>query len=99
MKDGIVDLGSFRDPSGFIFTRLGRLFRQVNQSCKNDYDLLLSSGLYESLVRDRLLVSHVVRPRTAAAARPATKSSSRNASRSSPTHTNGASASCRMQRC
>ena len=40
---------SFRDPSGFLFTDKGNLFRQVNQSYKEDYDLLFSSGLYASL--------------------------------------------------
>jgi len=29
---------SFRDPSGFLFTRNGQLFRQVNQSYAKAYD-------------------------------------------------------------
>jgi hypothetical protein len=49
---------SFRDPSGFIFRRDGIIYRQVNQFCQNDYDLLMKSGLYDSLVQDGLLVSH-----------------------------------------
>jgi ribosomal protein L11 methylase PrmA len=49
---------SFRDPSGFLFTREGRLYRQVNRSFQPDYDLLLSSGLYQDLVDRGLLIGH-----------------------------------------
>ena len=42
---------SFRDPNGFIFTREGVLYRQVNQSYAPHYDTLLGSGLYERLVK------------------------------------------------
>ncbi len=49
MNGGAV-AGSFRDPSGFVFTQRGVLFRQVNQSCAANYRLLMESGLYESLV-------------------------------------------------
>ena len=52
------DTGSFRDPSGFIFYANGILFRQVNTCYKEQYDLLMSSGLYDSLVEDNLLISH-----------------------------------------
>lgn len=50
---------SFRDPSGFVFTEQGNVLRQVNAVYKNDYDLLMSSGLYEELVKDKLLIPHV----------------------------------------
>ncbi len=50
--------GSFRDPSGFIFRRDGQYFRQVNLTYKDEYDLLLGSGLYENLVNDSLLIPH-----------------------------------------
>jgi ribosomal protein L11 methylase PrmA len=49
---------SFRDRSGFLFTREGRLFRQVNRSYQADYDLLLASGLYQDLVDRELLIPH-----------------------------------------
>ena len=52
------DSASFRDPSGFLFTRDGVLYRQVNQSYAADYDLLMSSGLYASLVKSNLLIPH-----------------------------------------
>ena len=34
------------------------IYRQVNLSCQEDYDLLLGSGLYEDLVNSGLLVCH-----------------------------------------
>ncbi len=49
---------SFRDPSGFLFTRQGNLYRQVNQSYQLHYDALMSSGLYERLVKGGLLIPH-----------------------------------------
>ena len=50
--------GSFRDPSGFLFSRDGVLYRQVNTVYQEDYDLLMTSGLYGALVDDGLLIPH-----------------------------------------
>jgi hypothetical protein len=49
---------SFRDPSGFLFVRDGVLYRQVNQSYRDDYDLLVSSGLFDELVLAGALLPH-----------------------------------------
>jgi hypothetical protein len=49
---------SFRDPAGFMFEDDGKLFRQVNQSYREDYDRLIESGLYDDLTASGLLVSH-----------------------------------------
>ena len=49
---------SFRDPSGFLFEKEGRLYRQVNQFYREDYDALMDGGLYEELVSAGLLVRH-----------------------------------------
>ena len=54
------DPASFRDPSGFVFTRDGVLFRQVSQSYRDEYDTLFSSGLYDELTDGQLLVRHQV---------------------------------------
>ena len=56
--DGNVP-GSFRDPSGFLFFKDGEIYRQVNISYKENYDLLMSSGLYESLKNTNLLIPNV----------------------------------------
>lgn len=57
---------SFRDPSGFIFKRDGKLFRQVNLSYQKEYDKLMSSGLYKLLSEKGWLVAHQEVKETAA---------------------------------
>lgn len=49
---------SFRDPSGFVFEREGRLYRSVSGCYAGDYARLTSSGLYDALVREGKLVAH-----------------------------------------
>lgn len=49
---------SFRDPSGFVYSREGRLYRQVNEVFAEEFEACTSSGLYDALIRDRLLVPH-----------------------------------------
>ena len=49
---------SFRDPSGFMFTHEGMLYRQVNMIYRPHYDHLIRSGLYTSLTTKRWLVNH-----------------------------------------
>ncbi len=56
---------SFRDPQGFVFTRDGTLYRQVNDKGRASYDGLMQSGLYEELVSRHLLVAHVEVPASA----------------------------------
>lgn len=49
---------SFRDPGGFLFSRGGILYRQVNRAAAGDYARLMESGLYERLVKIGLLIPH-----------------------------------------
>jgi ribosomal protein L11 methylase PrmA len=49
---------SFRDPSGFLFTHEGVLYRQVNQKYAKEYQTLLESGLYDNLSKIGRLISH-----------------------------------------
>jgi len=58
MRSENLGLGSFRDPSGFIFRASGLLYRQVNACYREDYDRLMGSGLYERLVNDGRLIPH-----------------------------------------
>jgi ribosomal protein L11 methylase PrmA len=53
-----INPGSFRDPDGFLFHCNGSIFRQINQSYQANYEHLMDSGLYQSLVTDGLLISH-----------------------------------------
>jgi hypothetical protein len=50
---------SFRDPSGFLFKREDVLYRQVNRKYEQEYKRLMESGLYEKLVKAKLLIQHV----------------------------------------
>lgn len=50
---------SFRDPSGFLFYHEGFIYRQINKCYKENYDYIMSSGLYETLVDANLLIPHV----------------------------------------
>ncbi|MCL2019402.1 MAG: hypothetical protein FWG70_06525 [Oscillospiraceae bacterium] len=58
MNNSIPDPGSFRDPSGVVFRRGVKLYRQVNPCYKAQYEKLKSQGLYEELVKRGLLISH-----------------------------------------
>ena len=49
---------SFRDPSGFLFSRGGILYRQVNRAGADDYTRFMQSGLYDKLVKANLLIPH-----------------------------------------
>lgn len=53
-----IHSSSFRDPSGHVFLEDGLLLRQVNLSYRSDYELLFSSGLYDTLTEKALLVPH-----------------------------------------
>jgi hypothetical protein len=57
MTDAAIG-ASFRDPSGFVFKHGGAIYRQINRSYADDYEHLMSSGLYAELVESRSLVAH-----------------------------------------
>jgi hypothetical protein len=49
---------SFRDPSGFVFQENGKILRQVNESWRDSFELLMNSGLYQKLVDNQFLIPH-----------------------------------------
>ena len=49
---------SFRDPSGFVYKQDDKIYRQINQFYKKEYDHLMSCGLYEELTSKGFLVPH-----------------------------------------
>lgn len=49
---------SFRDPSGCLLSQDGVVYRSVNTNYKENYDHLISSGLYRILTDENLLVRH-----------------------------------------
>lgn len=54
-----INNASFRDPSGFVYIEDGVIYRQVNLSYKEDYDLFIRSGLYQELLDKKLIVPHI----------------------------------------
>lgn len=58
MPSDAAVFSSFRDPCGFLFVRDGQLYRQVNECYRDHYERLISSGLYERLTSEGLLVRH-----------------------------------------
>ena len=59
---------SFRDPSGFVFSKNGQILRQINSQYQQNYEQLTGSGLYKELVEKNLLISHTeLQPETGAA--------------------------------
>lgn len=53
-----IDPGSFRDPSGFVFYKNDTVYRQVNDSYRENLELLESSGLLDKLQDLKYLVGH-----------------------------------------
>ncbi|MBI4434702.1 class I SAM-dependent methyltransferase [Candidatus Uhrbacteria bacterium] len=50
--------GSFRDPAGFVYTRGGAIYRQINDGGREAFEMLSRSGCYGALIRDELLIPH-----------------------------------------
>ena len=54
----MTDKSSFRDPAGFVFTHGNEIYRCVMPIYKENYDFLMSSGLYDRLAGEKLLIKH-----------------------------------------
>lgn len=52
------DKSSFRDPSGFIFHHDNEIYRVITHNYKDEYDHLVSSGLFKELHEKGYLISH-----------------------------------------
>ena len=53
-----IEGASFRDPSGFVFRLDGTLYREINSIYREDYIHMRSSGLYNELVKQGLMLAH-----------------------------------------
>jgi len=49
---------SLRDPGGFLYYKNGVLYRQINKTYREEYDYFISSGLYDRLIKEKLLIFH-----------------------------------------
>ena len=50
--------GSFRDPSGQVFSRDGNIYRSVFEHGASEFITARDAGIYNRLISDRLLISH-----------------------------------------
>lgn len=55
---------SYRDPAGFVFKHKGCVYRQVNKAGQKDFEHFITSGLYDKLVAEQLIVPHVTAKKT-----------------------------------
>jgi len=51
-------MGSYKDPSGYVFQKDGQLYRRINESYLDTYDLVRDSGLFQELMQEKLLIEH-----------------------------------------
>lgn len=58
MVEAEAEPGSFRDPSGQVFLKDGRIFRTVNPSIAEDFDSVERSGLFDELIGKGWLIDH-----------------------------------------
>lgn len=49
-------MGSFRDPSGQVFHKDGRIFRTVTRHASGDFESVAATGLLDELAAERMLV-------------------------------------------
>ncbi|HZY24843.1 MAG TPA: hypothetical protein VFE71_03385 [Bacteroidales bacterium] len=54
----MIEESSFRDPDGYVFTHNRKLYRAVTSNYKENYDHLISSGLYDKLITEGYLIPH-----------------------------------------
>ncbi|MBD3273247.1 SAM-dependent methyltransferase [Candidatus Dependentiae bacterium] len=54
----VKEKSSFRDPGGFLFWKDDSIYRYIDYSYKKHYDFFIDSGLYDDLVKKKLIISH-----------------------------------------
>jgi hypothetical protein len=47
-----INVGSFRDPSGQVFARNGRIYRSVFEHGVNEFVAARDAGVYDKLIAD-----------------------------------------------
>ncbi len=53
----IREYSSFRDIDGFVYEKDGNIYRQINWSYQQDYDMFKNCGLYDKLVSQKQIIS------------------------------------------
>lgn len=52
------DSGSFRDPSGHVFSRNGHIYRAIFEAGAKDFEAARDAGIHEKLIEAGLLIPH-----------------------------------------
>ena len=58
MNNTALHPASFKDPAGFVFFYEGKIYRQINRQGADDFELLISSGLYDKLSKQKKIDPH-----------------------------------------
>ena len=53
-----INDASFRDPNGFVVESNGEIYRLLNPKYNSTYDKFMTSGLYEALVDEKIILEH-----------------------------------------
>ncbi len=53
-----INDASFRDPNGFVVESNGEIYRLLNPQYNATYDKFMTSGLYEALVDEKIILEH-----------------------------------------
>ena len=54
-----IEASSFKDRDAQVYIQNGEIYRKIFHSYKNDYDLLMNSGLYSELTKEGLIIKHI----------------------------------------
>ncbi len=49
---------SFRDPSGYVYQEQGKIYRKIFPCYFSEYNYMIDSGLYDSLVSKKYMIEH-----------------------------------------
>ena len=58
MKNNNREISSFRDPSGYIYYENNSVYRKIDKRYFDKYEYLMTSGLYNELIKNKLIVKH-----------------------------------------
>ena len=58
MTQMIVDSGSFRDPSGSVFSQDGKILRSIFEPGIKDFESARDAGVYDKLIENGILIPH-----------------------------------------
>ena len=58
MTTNKIETSSFRDPSGFVYYKNGKVCRHIDKTYSDNYCLFIKSGIYKKLLEKKMIISH-----------------------------------------